>query len=55
MPAETILRLAGEMGTVAREQSFSLPIAWTDSWGRKHDSVLGRPVAFHAMRGLAAH
>ena len=53
--ADTIRRLAREMGTVAREQSFELPIAWTDSWGRRHDSVIGRPVAFHAMRGLAAH
>jgi anaerobic selenocysteine-containing dehydrogenase len=43
------------MGQVAREQSFELPIAWTDSWGRRHESVTGRPVAFHAMRGLAAH
>ena len=55
VPAATIRRLAAEMGTVAREQSFELPIAWTDSWGRKHQSVTGRPVAFHAMRGLAAH
>jgi anaerobic selenocysteine-containing dehydrogenase len=55
VPAATIRRLAGEMGTVAREQSFTLPIAWTDSWGRSHDHVVGRPVAFHAMRGLAAH
>ena len=55
IPAERIRRLAAEMGTVAREQSFELPIAWTDSWGRQHHSVTGRPVAFHAMRGLAAH
>jgi sulfite dehydrogenase (quinone) subunit SoeA len=32
-----------------------LPIAWTDSWGKRHESVKGNPVAFHAMRGLAAH
>ena len=55
VPAATLRRLALEMGTVAREQSFELPIAWTDSWGRRHQSVTGRPVAFHAMRGLAAH
>ena len=53
--AETIRRLAREMGLVAREQSFELPIAWTDSWGRRHENVIGRPVAFHAMRGIAAH
>ena len=55
IPASTIRRLAREMGETARDQAFELPIAWTDSWGRKHPSVIGRPVAFHAMRGLAAH
>jgi len=53
--AETIRRLAREMGVTARDQKFELPIAWTDSWGRRHETVTGRPVAFHAMRGLAAH
>ncbi len=53
--AERIRALARELGTVARDHKITLPIAWTDSWGRKHDSVTGNPVAFHAMRGLAAH
>lgn len=53
--AATIRRLAQEMGVTARDQKIELPIAWTDSWGRKHDKVTGNPVAFHAMRGLAAH
>jgi anaerobic selenocysteine-containing dehydrogenase len=53
--AATIRRLALEMGITARDQKIELPIAWTDSWGRKHDKVTGNPVAFHAMRGLAAH
>jgi anaerobic selenocysteine-containing dehydrogenase len=55
IPAATIRRLAHEMGITARDQKIELPIAWTDSWGRRHDSVTGNPVAFHAMRGLAAH
>ncbi|MDQ3025299.1 MAG: molybdopterin oxidoreductase family protein [Pseudomonadota bacterium] len=55
IPAETIRRLAREMGITARDQAFELPIAWTDCWGVEHASVTGRPVAFHAMRGLAAH
>jgi sulfite dehydrogenase (quinone) subunit SoeA len=50
-----IRSLAKEMGITALQQSFQLPIGWTDCWGRKHDSVRGNPVAFHAMRGLAAH
>ena len=55
IPAETIRRLAHEMGVTARDQTIELPIAWTDWWGREHKSVTGNPVAFHAMRGLAAH
>ena len=52
---ETIIRLAHEMGITARDRKIELPIAWTDAWGEEHDSVTGNPVAFHAMRGLAAH
>jgi anaerobic selenocysteine-containing dehydrogenase len=55
IPAATIRRLAHEMGMTARDQKIELPIAWTDWWGRKHKKVTGNPVAFHAMRGLAAH
>ncbi|MDE2117949.1 MAG: molybdopterin oxidoreductase family protein [Betaproteobacteria bacterium] len=55
IPVETIRRLAHEMGITARDQKIELPIAWTDAWGKEHDSVTGNPVAFHAMRGLAAH
>ncbi len=52
---ETIKRLAYEMGITARDEKIELPIAWTDVWGKDHDTVTGNPVAFHAMRGLAAH
>ncbi len=55
IPAATIRRLAHEMGVIARDQKIELPIAWTDSWGDEHQTVTGNPVAFHAMRGLAAH
>jgi sulfite dehydrogenase (quinone) subunit SoeA len=55
IPAETIRRLAYEMGVTARDQKIELPIAWTDVWGKDHDTITGNPVAFHAMRGLAAH
>jgi anaerobic selenocysteine-containing dehydrogenase len=55
IPADTIRRLAHEMGVVARDQKIELPIQWTDSWGNEHKSVTGNPVSFHAMRGLAAH
>ena len=55
IPVETIKRLAHEMGVTARDQKIELPIQWTDVWGREHGSVVGNPVAFHSMRGLAAH
>jgi len=55
VPAATIERLALEMAQVAFEQTIELPIAWTDVWGVRHDSVVGRPVAMYAMRGVSAH
>ncbi|MFA5626579.1 MAG: molybdopterin oxidoreductase family protein [Thiohalomonadaceae bacterium] len=55
IPAATIRRLAHEMGITARDEKIELPIAWTDVWENEHKSVIGNPVAFHAMRGLAAH
>ena len=55
IPVETIRRLAHEMGITARDKKIELPIAWTDAWGNEHNTVTGNPVAFHAMRGLAAH
>ncbi|MEM5402894.1 molybdopterin oxidoreductase family protein [Paraburkholderia unamae] len=55
IPAATIRRLAQEMADVARDQKVTLPIQWTDAWGETHETVTGAPIAFHAMRGLAAH
>ena len=55
IPAETIRRLAHEMGITARDEKIELPIAWTDAWGKEHDTITGNPVAFHSMRGTAAH
>ncbi len=55
IPEDTIKRLAHEMGITARDEKIELPIPWTDVWGNEHESVTGNPVAFHAMRGLAAH
>ncbi|NCA69270.1 MAG: formate dehydrogenase [Sphingobacteriia bacterium] len=55
IPADTIRRLAHEMGVTARDQKIELPIPWTDCWDNEHPSITGNPVAFHAMRGMAAH
>ncbi|MCY0899710.1 MAG: molybdopterin-dependent oxidoreductase [Firmicutes bacterium] len=55
VPKRTIVRLAMEMGTVAQRHPIVLPIEWVDAYGTQHSVTVGRPVAFHAMRGLAAH
>jgi sulfite dehydrogenase (quinone) subunit SoeA len=55
IPAQRIRKLATELADAAFRQAFELPIAWTDAWGQRHPTTQARPVAFHAMRGLAAH
>jgi len=53
--AEKIRRLAAELAHAAFEEEVVLDIPWTDSAGRKHDKMIGRPVSMHAMRGISAH
>ncbi|UHQ20277.1 molybdopterin oxidoreductase family protein [Lysobacter sp. KIS68-7] len=55
VPADTIRRIARELAAAAFDHKLSLPIAWTDSWGREHSEMVGRPVSMHAMRGISAH
>ncbi len=55
IPAETTRRIARELAEVAFEQTITLDVEWTDWAGRKHDKIIGRPVAMHAMRGISAH
>lgn len=55
IPADTIRRIARELAEAAFDRAFSLPIAWTDAWGREHATMQGRPVSMHAMRGISAH
>ncbi|MES2858815.1 MAG: molybdopterin oxidoreductase family protein [Pseudomonadota bacterium] len=55
VPADTIRRIARELAAAAFDSKLSLPIAWTDSWGREHAEMIGRPVSMHAMRGISAH
>ena len=40
---------------VAFEQEIELASPWTDWAGRRHETMRGRPVAMHAMRGISAH
>ncbi|GGG34509.1 formate dehydrogenase [Caldovatus sediminis] len=53
--AERIRRIAAELAAVAFDQAIVLDQPWTDTLGRRHATMLGRPVAFHAMRGISAH
>jgi anaerobic selenocysteine-containing dehydrogenase len=55
VPADTIRRIARELAQAAFDSNLTLPIAWTDAWGREHKEMVGRPVAMHAMRGISAH
>jgi anaerobic selenocysteine-containing dehydrogenase len=55
IPPRTIRRLAAEMAHVAFEEQIELPMPWTDWAGRSHQSMRGRPVSLHAMRGISAH
>ncbi|VAW21085.1 Anaerobic dimethyl sulfoxide reductase chain A, molybdopterin-binding domain [hydrothermal vent metagenome] len=52
---KTIKRIAAELAHVAFEQEITIDQPWTDWKGQKHDKMVGRPVSFHAMRGISAH
>jgi len=55
IPADTIRRIARELAAAAFDSGLKLPTAWTDTHGRRHEEMIGRPVAMHAMRGISAH
>ena len=53
--AKRIRTIAAEIARVAFDEAFELDHAWTDFRGEKHATMTGRPVSFHAMRGISAH
>ena len=55
IPAARIRAIAAELARVAFQEEIVLDIPWTDFRGQRHDRVVGRPVSFHAMRGISAH
>jgi sulfite dehydrogenase (quinone) subunit SoeA len=55
VPAATIRRVARELAETAFDQAITLDQPWTDTHGRRHETMPGRPVAMHAMRGISAH
>jgi len=55
IPADRIRRIAAELAFTAFEEEITIDQPWTDFRGEKHDKMIGRPVSFHAMRGISAH
>ncbi len=53
--ADRIRALAAEIADVAFNQAIRVEQNWTDFRGDTHDHMPGRPVSFHAMRGISAH
>ena len=53
--AERIRHIASELAFTAFEEEITIDQPWTDFRGEKHDKMIGRPVSFHAMRGISAH
>jgi len=52
---EKIHRIAAEIARVAFDEAITLDHEWTDFRGETHKTMTGRPVSFHAMRGISAH
>ena len=50
-----IRELAAELARVAFDEPIVVEREWTDFRGNVHPSMIGRPVSFHAMRGISAH
>ena len=53
--AARIKGLAAEIARVAFDEAIELKQPWTDFRGERHETMVGRPVSFHAMRGISAH
>jgi anaerobic selenocysteine-containing dehydrogenase len=55
VPAARIHALAAELARVAFDEAIEIAQPWTDFRGDRHETMVGRPVAMHAMRGISAH
>ena len=53
--ADRIRALAAEIARTAFDEAIEIDQPWTDFRGERHDKMIGRPVAMHAMRGISAH
>ena len=50
-----IRQMAAELARVAFDEAIEVDTPWTDFRGKQHAKMVGRPVSFHAMRGISAH
>ncbi len=55
VPAAAIRRIAAELAYTAFREEIVVEQPWTDLRGQRHERFIGRPVSFHAMRGISAH
>ncbi|MQQ10340.1 molybdopterin-dependent oxidoreductase [Epibacterium sp. SM1979] len=55
IPATRIRAIAAEIARVAFDEAIEIKQEWTDFRGVQHKTMTGRPVSFHAMRGISAH
>jgi anaerobic selenocysteine-containing dehydrogenase len=53
--ASAIRGLAAEIARVAFDEAIEIDQPWIDINGECHAGFIGRPVSFHAMRGISAH
>ena len=53
--AERIRAIAADLARVAFDEAIEVDQEWTDFRGKVHPKMIGRPVSFHAMRGISAH
>ncbi|WP_425071555.1 molybdopterin oxidoreductase family protein [Sagittula sp. S175] len=55
VPAQQIRALAAQIARAAFDDPVVIEQPWTDFRGERHERMVGRGVAFHAMRGISAH
>ena len=55
LPVNRINRIAADLARVAFDEAIEINQPWTDFRGTRHEKMIGRPVSFHAMRGISAH
>ena len=53
--AKRIRAIAGLLAKTAFDEAITIDQPWTDFRGERHETMTGRPVSFHAMRGISAH